>query len=153
MTSDWLRFKWGVSKLVLESKLPPIIVPIWHEGFEHILPNTPPYVPQIGKRVTVLVGDPIDTEPLLKELRLGGKLGGKVDHGGDGGEGSKQDTNSSSNNVETLFKPEEKKKIMEMYGLTELSTVEMNMKKLCDYLENEMKKLKERTQAVHFVSQ
>lgn len=139
MTTEWLRFKWGVAKLILQCKTPPIIVPIWHEGFEHILPNAPPYIPQVGKKVTVVVGDPIDAEPLLNQLM----------HDSNDVKTVGNDDENEVLEDAPLFTSAEEKKIMEMYGLTELTAVERTRKKLCDYLENEMKKLQTRTKALH----
>ena len=139
MTTEWLRFKWGVAKLILQCKTPPIIVPIWHEGFEHILPNFPPYIPQIGKKATVVVGEPIDAEPLLHQLMQESCDDSAI---GDGYDDAPKDA--------TLFTLDEEKKILEKYGLSELTEVERTRKKLSDYLEMEMKKLQMRTRALHF---
>ncbi|XP_053378360.1 tafazzin-like isoform X1 [Mercenaria mercenaria] len=55
-----MRLKWGVGRLVAESDTPPIVLPLYHMGFDNVLPNKKPYIPQIGKNVTILVGDPVD---------------------------------------------------------------------------------------------
>ena len=145
MTPDWLRFKWGVAKLIAECKIPPIIVPIWHEGFEEILPNFPPYIPKCGKDVTVLVGDPIDAETVMKIIENGGK---NVENGRQIESGSDVDFRAATS-ADGLFKPEEEQKIKSMYGWTELSSGDVTRKRICDYLETEMKTLKRRARGLH----
>jgi len=63
------RLKWGVGRLILESPVTPIVIPIYHLGMDEILPNEPPYVFRVGKRVTMNYGEPIDFSGLLTELR------------------------------------------------------------------------------------
>lgn len=62
-----LRLKWGVGRLIAECKTSPIVVPIIHMGMDDILPNKTPYIPQIRKKVTLLIGSPID---FGKEIEL-----------------------------------------------------------------------------------
>ncbi|KAK7101823.1 hypothetical protein V1264_020148 [Littorina saxatilis] len=67
-----LRFKWGVGRLIAECKISPIVLPIVHIGMENVLPNKTPYIPQIRKNVTLLVGNPMDFAKdieLLKSLK------------------------------------------------------------------------------------
>jgi len=65
-----LPFRWGVGKLVTDSNIPPIVLPIYQLGLDTVV-NGPPYVPKMfGKTIDVLVGDPIDfTEVLNKHQR------------------------------------------------------------------------------------
>lgn len=63
------RLKWGVGKLILESPVTPIVVPICHLGMDQVLPNEPPYMLKIRKKVTMNYGDPIDFSELLQKLR------------------------------------------------------------------------------------
>ncbi|XP_031551042.1 tafazzin-like [Actinia tenebrosa] len=64
-----VRLKWGVGRLIAESKVTPIVLPLWHVGMDDILPNQKPYIPQIMKKVTVLVGEPIKFEDILKDYQ------------------------------------------------------------------------------------
>lgn len=69
-----MRYKWGVGRLIAESHVDPIVIPIYHVGMDDILPNTRPYFwfsrfPKVGKKVTVLIGEPIPVKDTLKELR------------------------------------------------------------------------------------
>ncbi|XP_076469281.1 tafazzin-like [Babylonia areolata] len=68
LTNDkLLRFKWGVGRLVAECKTSPIVLPMFHVGMDHILPNKAPYIPQIRKNVTLLIGNPLD---FAKDIEL-----------------------------------------------------------------------------------
>ncbi|KAL8621819.1 hypothetical protein ACOMHN_016305 [Nucella lapillus] len=73
LTNDkLLRLKWGVGRLIAECKTSPLVLPMIHVGMDSILPNKRPYIPQIGKNVTVLVGSPMDFAKdieLLKALK------------------------------------------------------------------------------------
>lgn len=69
MTKETMRFKWGIGRIIYESEVPPIIVPIWHEGMDQVLPNEPPYVLRLGKKLTFNFGKPLDLTHLVKELR------------------------------------------------------------------------------------
>lgn len=63
------RLKWGVGRLILESPVTPIVIPICHLGMDQVLPNEPPYMLKTGKKVTMNYGEPIDFSELLAELR------------------------------------------------------------------------------------
>jgi len=70
------RYKWGVGRMVIESKVCPLIVPIYHLGMNCILPNpkqgeSQPVCLRPGNLVTVLIGDPIDVS--LERGRLQGE--------------------------------------------------------------------------------
>lgn len=69
MTKENLRFKWGVGRMIYESPVMPIIVPIWHEGMDHVLPNYPPYFLKFGKKITINVGQPINISDLVNSLK------------------------------------------------------------------------------------
>lgn len=68
-TKEKIRLKWGVGRLVADCAQCPAVYPIWHVGIDDILPNKKPYIPLIGKRVTILYGEKMDFRSLLKELR------------------------------------------------------------------------------------
>lgn len=70
MTKENLRFKWGVGRMIYESPVMPIIVPIWHEGMDSVLPNYPPYYLKFGKKITINIGEPINVADLVRNLRL-----------------------------------------------------------------------------------
>ncbi|KAB7496223.1 Tafazzin [Armadillidium nasatum] len=72
LTLEVMRLKWGVGRLIYDCKIPPVVLPFYHMGMETVLPNQTPYIPQIGKNVTVLVGEPIDFKSQLETLRAGG---------------------------------------------------------------------------------
>ena len=69
MSQEWMRLKWGVGRLIAEARIPPLVLPFWHEGLADVLPVGKPYIPRIGKKVTVVIGDVIDTKVLLETLR------------------------------------------------------------------------------------
>ncbi|XP_011148252.1 tafazzin homolog [Harpegnathos saltator] len=70
MLKEDIRLKWGVGRLILESPVTPIVIPICHLGMDQVLPNEPPYMLKTGKRVTMNYGEPIDFSGLLDELRV-----------------------------------------------------------------------------------
>ncbi|XP_037827570.1 tafazzin homolog [Lucilia sericata] len=69
MTKEEMRLKWGVGRIIYESSKVPIIIPMWHEGMDDVLPNVEPYILKWGKRVTVNIGKPIDMNDFINDLK------------------------------------------------------------------------------------
>lgn len=65
------RLKWGIGRLILESPVTPLVIPIYHMGMDNVLPNEPPYMIKTGHKVTTNYGDPIDFGEMLANLRSG----------------------------------------------------------------------------------
>lgn len=65
-------FKWGVSRLILESDPLPDIVPMWIEGPQEIMDEArtfPRFLPRPFKNVSVTFGDRLDGEKVFGDLR------------------------------------------------------------------------------------
>ncbi|XP_023021262.1 tafazzin, phospholipid-lysophospholipid transacylase isoform X2 [Leptinotarsa decemlineata] len=69
MTKENMRLKWGVGRMIYESPVTPIVVPIWHVGMDDVLPNEPPYVLKIGNELTFNYGRPLDLTELVSDLK------------------------------------------------------------------------------------
>lgn len=69
MLKDFMRFKWGIGRIIYEAPVLPIIIPIWHMGMDTVLPNAPPYYLRFGKKLTYNFGTPIDLSELIDTLR------------------------------------------------------------------------------------
>jgi monolysocardiolipin acyltransferase len=61
--------KWGIGRLIFESPVVPLVVPIVHLGMDQVLPNEAPYIINIKKKVTLHYGEPIDFSEMLIGLR------------------------------------------------------------------------------------
>lgn len=60
------RFKWGISRLVLEPRVTPYVVPIWIMGFDQVMPHPrarPKWLPRTGAEITVTFGEPVPVDP------------------------------------------------------------------------------------------
>lgn len=65
-------FKWGISRLILESEPCPDVVPMWIDGMQDVMSENrtwPRPVPRPFKDVSVTFGDPVDREVVLEPLR------------------------------------------------------------------------------------
>lgn len=65
-------FKWGVSRLILESEPCPDLVPLFIEGFQGIMPEErgwPRPMPRLGAHVHVTFGSKVDVEKRFGDLR------------------------------------------------------------------------------------
>lgn len=61
MDKQRMRFKWGVGRILFETypHVSPIIIPIWHEGMDDLLPNQPPYYFRLNAKLTFNFGKPL----------------------------------------------------------------------------------------------
>lgn len=69
MTKENMRLKWGVGRMIYESPVTPIVIPIYHVGMDDVLPNEPPYILKLRKNLTFNYGNPIDFTEVVKLLR------------------------------------------------------------------------------------
>lgn len=69
MTKENMRLKWGVGRMIYESPVTPIVVPIWHVGMDDVLPNEPPYILKLRKNLTFNYGNPIDFTEVVRILK------------------------------------------------------------------------------------
>nr|XP_034835113.1 tafazzin homolog [Maniola hyperantus] len=67
-----IRYKWGVGRLIADSAArgrEPLVLPVWHEGMDRVLPNTEPYRLRAGHSLHLAVGEPIRLNGLLDKLK------------------------------------------------------------------------------------
>lgn len=65
-------FKWGVSRLILESEPCPDVVPIWIEGPDQIMHESrefPRFLPRPFKDINITFGKKLDTDKVFGDLR------------------------------------------------------------------------------------
>ncbi len=65
-------FKWGVSRLILESEPAPDVVPVFLDGTQRVMPEDrgfPRALPRCGVRLRVAFGDLVDAERTFGDLR------------------------------------------------------------------------------------
>ncbi|KAF2634746.1 hypothetical protein P280DRAFT_210124 [Massarina eburnea CBS 473.64] len=65
-------FKWGVSRLILESDPMPDIVPMWIEGLDEVMHESrtfPRFLPRPFRKVSITFGDRLDGETAFGDLR------------------------------------------------------------------------------------
>lgn len=68
------RFKWGISRLILEAPTTPYVVPIWLTGFDQIMPEPrapPRWRPRLGADISVAFGAPVPVDPFVLAHRTG----------------------------------------------------------------------------------
>lgn len=69
MHKERLRLKWGVGRLIADSKVTPVVLPFYHHGYDTILANYPPYIPQINKKTTIVYGEPIYFDDMVMQMK------------------------------------------------------------------------------------
>ncbi|KAG0699866.1 acyltransferase-domain-containing protein [Suillus ampliporus] len=66
------RFKWGVGRILMETAVPPLIIPMWLTGFDKLMPEHRSfpykYFPKLGIELGVALGDPIPVEEITATL-------------------------------------------------------------------------------------
>jgi len=65
-------FKWGVSRLILESEPLPEIIPIFIDGSQEVMHEArewPRFIPRAGKNIKIAFGESVDGEKVFGELR------------------------------------------------------------------------------------
>ena len=59
--------------MLMESKQPPIVVPMWLTGYENLMPAGRPFpqkfIPHFGTRMSVTFGEPIPAEELQAAMQ------------------------------------------------------------------------------------
>ncbi|GAA6006551.1 hypothetical protein JCM10207_004969 [Rhodosporidiobolus poonsookiae] len=68
------RFKWGISRMLMECERMPYIIPMWIKGFHEVMDEPrvwPNYLPNTNKDVTIMFGEPLNAavEPLVAAYR------------------------------------------------------------------------------------
>jgi monolysocardiolipin acyltransferase len=65
-------FKWGISRLILESEPAPDVLPMFIDGTQHIMAEDrkwPRFLPRTGKRFKMAFGELMDVEEAFGDLR------------------------------------------------------------------------------------
>ncbi|KAI0455186.1 acyltransferase [Xylaria acuta] len=65
-------FKWGVSRMILESEPMPDVLPIFIDGTHRVMAEDrgwPRFLPRFGVRFRIAFGEPVDTEKTFGDLR------------------------------------------------------------------------------------
>ncbi len=68
-TKEFMRLKWGVARLVMDADETPIVLPCCHYGIDTVMPNKEPYRLKTNQRVTIVFGEPMVFDHVVKELR------------------------------------------------------------------------------------
>lgn len=69
MEKENLRLKWGIGRLIADCDVTPVVLPFYHHGMDDILANYPPYIPKTKQKTTILFGEPIYFDDLVKEMK------------------------------------------------------------------------------------
>ncbi|KAF4984382.1 hypothetical protein FZEAL_426 [Fusarium zealandicum] len=70
--SSMRYFKWGVSRLILESDPAPEFIPMFIHGTQHVMAEDrgwPRWAPRIGNKVRVVIGEPTDVDQVFGHQR------------------------------------------------------------------------------------
>ncbi|KAH7888044.1 acyltransferase-domain-containing protein [Phlebopus sp. FC_14] len=74
------RFKWGVGRVIMETDVPPLIIPMWLTGFDKLMPEHRlfpyKYFPKMGVKLGVVFGDPIPPQKITAALDVLERHGG-----------------------------------------------------------------------------
>ncbi|RKF62826.1 Lysophosphatidylcholine acyltransferase [Erysiphe neolycopersici] len=65
-------FKWGISRLILESEPMPEVIPIFIDGNQEVMAEDrgfPEFLPRTGKHIRIAFGEIVDDEKVFGELR------------------------------------------------------------------------------------
>lgn len=65
-------FKWGISRLILESEPAPDFIPMFVHGTQHIVPEDrgwPRWAPRVGNRIRVNIGERTNVDQLFGQQR------------------------------------------------------------------------------------
>lgn len=65
-------FKWGISRLILESDPAPEFIPMFVHGTQHIMSEErgwPRWAPRVGKRFRMVIGEPTDVDKVFGHHR------------------------------------------------------------------------------------
>lgn len=65
-------FKWGISRLILESDPAPEFIPMFIHGTQDIMPEDrgfPRFLPRIGNKIRVVIGKPANVDTLFRRER------------------------------------------------------------------------------------
>jgi monolysocardiolipin acyltransferase len=58
----------------MESKIPPVVIPMWITGFDQLMPEGRPfphkYFPQVPAQLSVTFGQPVETAELRQALNV-----------------------------------------------------------------------------------
>ncbi|KAI9089385.1 acyltransferase-domain-containing protein [Phlyctochytrium arcticum] len=69
---DMLAFRWGIARLIMETKVPPLVIPFWHKGLETVMPeDTKHYYPRPRKEIVIGYGQALDfaTNGVLESVK------------------------------------------------------------------------------------
>jgi len=68
------RFKWGVGRILTETAVPPVTIPMWLTGFDKLMPEHRPYpwkfIPRLGCKLSITFGDPLSPQEVQAALRV-----------------------------------------------------------------------------------
>ncbi|XP_060078968.1 tafazzin-like [Ylistrum balloti] len=66
---EFLRYKWGVGRMIAEAEVLPVVIPFFHVGMDSVSPNEGKfkYYPRIFKRVTMVIGEAINFSDIINQ--------------------------------------------------------------------------------------